>query len=36
VIRELRHRMFQSASEAAGFIGTRGVCPGIGPDHPLP
>ena len=35
VMRELRNRMFQSGSEAAGFIGTHWLYQGIDPDHPL-
>jgi salicylate hydroxylase len=36
VMRELRNRMFQSGSEAAGFIGTHWLYCGIDPRHPLP
>jgi salicylate hydroxylase len=35
VMRELRNRMFQSGSEAAGFIGTHWLYQGIDPDQPL-
>jgi salicylate hydroxylase len=35
VMRELRNRMFQSGSEAAGFIGTHWLYQGIDPDRPL-
>jgi 3-hydroxybenzoate 6-monooxygenase len=35
VMRELRNRMFQSGSEAAGFIGTHWLYEGIDPDRPL-
>jgi len=35
VMRELRNRMFQSGSEAAGFIGTHWLYQGIDPDRPF-
>jgi salicylate hydroxylase len=35
VMRELRNRMFQSGDEAAGFIGTHWLYPGIDPEVPL-
>jgi salicylate hydroxylase len=35
VMRELRNRMFQSGSEAAGFIGTHWLYAGIDPDRPF-
>ena len=35
VMRELRNRMFQSGSEAAGFIGTNWLYQGIDPDRPF-
>jgi salicylate hydroxylase len=35
VMRELRNRMFQSGSEAAGFIGTHWLYQGIDPDSPF-
>jgi salicylate hydroxylase len=35
VMRELRNRMFQSGSEAAGFIGAHWLYQGIDPDRPF-
>jgi hypothetical protein len=35
VMRELRNRMFQSSSKAAGFIGTHWLYAGIDPERPF-